>query len=81
MDYPKVFFLHTLRLATRLYSLACKLCRTKRRTATLLRAKCEAEMGIQMRDLQRLVRREGDTIRPSDSLWESKGFRGPTRIH
>lgn len=80
MDHLKEMVVYPIRVAKGLYALARQLCRTKGRTASLLRAKEESEMGVAVRDLQQLVSREGDTVRPSDALWESKGLRRPSRL-
>lgn len=78
MDYPEILVIRTLRIAKGICALARKLCRTKGRTTALLRSKEESEMGVSMRDLQQLVSREGDTIRPSCALWDAKGLRRPS---
>lgn len=80
MDRFKILVFRAIRFAARVCAMARQLCRTERCTETLLRAKEESEMAISMRDLQQLVSRQGDSIRPSGALWESKGLRGPSRF-
>ena len=52
-----------------IHSLARKLSGKKRRKEALLRAFQATEMGIQVRDVQRVVSHESDTVRPHKPVW------------
>lgn len=52
-----------------LHALARKLSGKKRRKEALLRAFQATEMGIQVRDVQRVVSHEGDTVGPHKPMW------------
>lgn len=52
-----------------LHSVARKLSGKKRRKEAVLRAFQATEMGIQVRDVQRMVSHESDTVRPHKPVW------------
>jgi hypothetical protein len=52
-----------------LYALARKLSGKKRRKKALLRAFQATEMGIQVRDVQRVVSHESDSVGPHKPVW------------
>lgn len=64
MDSLTQIWLYTKRATSRLCALASGKRRKESRTQAILRRIEEAEMGISVCDVQRLVSREGDTIAP-----------------
>lgn len=67
-------------LAAFIHKVARKLSGKKRRQKALLRAFQATEMGIQVRDVQRVVSHESDAVRPHKPVWASGKFQRPPGV-
>ena len=80
MDRSKILGVLALCVKTCFHKVAWKVTGKSRRASALLRAIESREMGISMRDVQAVVAREGDRVRPHRGVWESKRIQRPTGL-
>ena len=67
-------------IAAFIHKVARQLSGKKRRQKALLRAFQLPEMGIQVRDVQRMVSHESDTVGPHKPVWATGKFQRPPRV-
>lgn len=70
MDYPKILRLYPFRIATRLYTLATRLCRQESSKTAIQRTQRPPEVGVPVFNLLPLVHAKRDTGGSHRKLWK-----------